>query len=233
MQNGAKIATILDSNIESRLLVTTPNIHTCADLDGKRVGIQSTKSTQTLLFIRYVEKNCPTIKPETIVLANESTRLVALVAGELDATTVNFAVIREFQRKDKTDIRTLVDFSQEFPKLRYASQVTRRDILEKYPETVKDFVRASLLARRKLQEPQFLREQIIKYLKQSPADAQDAAALILARPVWDLNGGWTPEGLQNTLDFYVESKVLEPGLTLNQIADLTPLNAVLGEIGRK
>jgi hypothetical protein len=57
--------------------------------------------------------------------------------------------------------------------------------------------------------------------------------MFLAREVWDLNGGLSDELLQVNIDFYVESGVLEPGMTPAQAADRSHLDAVLGEIGRK
>ena len=51
--------------------------------------------------------------------------------------------------------------------------------------------------------------------------------------LFDVNGGLDEEGVEFTLNFFTEAGVVEPGLTVDQIADLSHLEGVLEEIGRQ
>ena len=50
---------------------------------------------------------------------------------------------------------------------------------------------------------------------------------------WDPNGALTPDNIQFTLDFLAANTSLPAGLAVDDVADLSYLNAVLDEIGRQ
>lgn len=230
---GAKIRTILDDVNDTRVLVVAPGITTCQDLQGKKVAVAGTNSTQALLVKKYISTTCPEVKIELVVMASNSSRLIALAAGQVDAATVNLTEELGYEYSNKTKLNRLSGYSDLSKNLRGASQVIRLELIEKYPETAKDIVRALLQARRDLQDPQVLKEKAIQYLKMEPADAEILGKSFLEQKIWDLNGGYTPQILQRNLDFFVETGGVPEGLKVEQLADLTILNAVLDEIGRK
>lgn len=233
IEKGAKIVTILDDTADTRVLIAKRDIQKCADLNGKGVAVTSLTSTQTFMVYRYLEKNCPGTKIEPLVIPGSSARLAGLLTGQLDAASINLENLLKLQAQPNSGLHELVAFAVEFPTLRGASQVVRRDLLEKYPETAKDIIRANLLARRKIQEPDVLSDLFVKYLQMEPAEAQATAQVFLEHKVWDVNGGFTPENLQTSLDFFVAAGAIQPGLKTSDVADLSYLNAVLDEIGRK
>jgi hypothetical protein len=53
------------------------------------------------------------------------------------------------------------------------------------------------------------------------------------RSQWDPNGGITQDGFQSTIDFFTNSGAIDPGLTVDKALDLSYLNAVLDDIGRR
>jgi hypothetical protein len=55
----------------------------------------------------------------------------------------------------------------------------------------------------------------------------------LQAKVWSPNGGLTEENMQNTLSFYQDNLEMDMNLTVESVADLSHLNAVLDEMGRK
>lgn len=233
IQQGARLVSLVNGESNTLGIAAHANVTGCADLDGKRVAIASTTSTQGIMLNTYVKRNCPTAKFEPIIVAGSNNRLVALKGGQVDAATIDQTLVNELQREEQTDIHMVVHFNQEFPGLTGTSNVTRRELVEKYPETVKDVVRAILVARRKLQDPQVFAEQIVKYLDMKPDEARAEAQTYLDEKVWDLNGGYTFETLKSNIQFFVEAGTLKPGLTPNDVADLALLNAVVEEIGRK
>ena len=51
--------------------------------------------------------------------------------------------------------------------------------------------------------------------------------------IWDLNGGLTAGNIQDTIDFLVAIEKLPEGLGVEDVADLSYLEAVLEEMGRQ
>jgi ABC-type nitrate/sulfonate/bicarbonate transport system substrate-binding protein len=168
-----------------------------------------------------------------MVVAGANNRMIGLLAGQLSAAMLDMTQQLKMEREAETRAQILVIFSQEFPDLRTTSHFARRGFIEQYPETVKDFIKAMLEARRRLQDPKVLADQFVKYLKMDPDAASSAAETYLAQNVWDLNGTYTLDTLQNNIDFLVESGELPSGLDAAKVSDLSALNAVLDEIGRK
>jgi ABC-type nitrate/sulfonate/bicarbonate transport system substrate-binding protein len=233
IDKGASIVTILDDAAATRLLAAAPGIEQCGDLDGKKVATVNVNSVQTAMVNRYIEENCPGAAPEYLVVAGANNRMAGLLAGQVDAALLDMTQQLRMERDGETRAHVLVSFTEEFPTLKTNSHFARRDFLEQYPEAARDFVRAMLEARRSIQDPHVLSEQFVKYIKLEPVAASSAAETYLAHKVWDVNGALSPELLQENIDFLVELSGLAPGITPEEIADLSYLNAVLEEIGRR
>ena len=87
-------------------------------------------------------------------------------------------------------------------------------------------------ADRLVQDRQVLKEAIARYLP-NDASALGDADTYLARKAWDVNGGMNAERSQSTLAFLNEADLVPSGLQIDQLVDLSFLNAVLAKIGRK
>jgi hypothetical protein len=81
--------------------------------------------------------------------------------------------------------------------------------------------------------PQLLRDGIVKYLSIEPARAQELADAYLAAKIWDPNGGVSAEDIDYTVRLLRDGGILTADLELEDVADLSYLNAVLAEIGRQ
>jgi ABC-type nitrate/sulfonate/bicarbonate transport system substrate-binding protein len=233
IQEGAKIASLLDGSLNQASLVVTSNIRQCSDLDGKRVVVPSVTSNRALFLSKYIEKNCPAAKIEQVVIASQNNSLIAMTSGQVDGAVIDYSAMLAFEKKENAGIHALVRFLTEFPGLSGAHIVTRRDLLEQHPEVVQDFIRASLSARTRLQDPQVFEEQLVKYLKLEPDEAKASLLLFSPQDLWSMDGGLTTESIQINLDFLEEAGSIEPGLKPTDVADLAPLDAVLAELGRK
>lgn len=233
VKQGASIVTIMDLHRDTRLLVAAGEISQCADLHERRVGVSGMKSTATVLLMRYLERDCPGVEPEYLIIEGSHNRWAALLGGQLDATIVDLSDMIQFAGEGQGDLNALVVFSQQYPGLRTMGTVIRRDLANDFPETVKDIVRAMLLARRAIQDPEVLSAEMVKRLQMDPETARTAAETYLERDVWDVNGGYSLESVQDTIDFLVDTAALEPGLQVDDVADLSYLNTVLDEIGRQ
>jgi ABC-type nitrate/sulfonate/bicarbonate transport system substrate-binding protein len=109
-----------------------------------------------------------------------------------------------------------------------------RAFAEQHPEAVRAYIRALLLVHRAIRaNPAELQNGVVKFLGLDPKTAETIAQAYLARNLWDSNGGLTPADVQYSIDFFTKAKSVPEGLTVEGVADLSYLNAVLDEIGRK
>jgi ABC-type nitrate/sulfonate/bicarbonate transport system substrate-binding protein len=182
---------------------------------------------------RYIERHCPATNPALLVVAGENNRLAGLLAGELDAAIIDQDDLDDLAPARRADVSALVVFAEEFPGVTLDSFFARRELAEKYPATVKDWLRDLLEARRRIQDPKLLAEQFVARLGMTPDAAQKTAVACLERNFWDVNGRYTPAIVQRNIDFMSTATTQGPGLKASDVADLTFLNAVLDDIGRK
>lgn len=229
---GAPIFTFMDTFANTAMLVTRKDIQTCADLDGKSVAVPSVSAVQTAMVNAYVRENCPDVKPEIVIVRGGSNRMAALLSGQMDAAAQYIDGLIKLEHEKPGQFHALTVFAQEFPGLQITSHLVRREFAEQHPEMVKDVIRAMFTARRSLQEPQALREAIIKYLELEPDEAQEIADIYLEQGIWDVSGVYTLETVQANIDFFQEYSDLPPGLEAEDVADLSYYDAVLDEIGR-
>jgi ABC-type nitrate/sulfonate/bicarbonate transport system substrate-binding protein len=230
---GAPLVTFLDTAEIPFVLATTIEIQECADLDGRSVAISSMTSVSGAMFKAYVEGNCPDAKPNMLIVKRSNSRVAALLSGEVDAATLDHQDLAYLQGEEPGAYHALIVFADEFPGLQTNSYVMRTDFGEQYPEFVKDLIREVVTARRSLQDPQTLREEIINYLEVEPSEAQKLADLYLSRNTWDVRGEYTLDTVQATMDFLQEYGDLPPETEAKDAADLSYYEEVLDEIGRQ
>ena len=231
---GADARTIMEQVANVWLLIDKPEFQTCADLMGKRIAFTSNSSLNRALFDAYTQQHCPALKFEQLTISGSDTRAAALLAGELDATPLELADWIQLEQKAPKQFQVLVTFAQELPNLKTTGVHVRRAFAEKNALAVRDYVRAVLTVHRTIKtHPTELTNATVKFLKLDAPTAQTIAQAYLARNVWDVNGGLTREDVQYSVDFFTRTKSIPEGLTADAVADLSYLNAVLAEIGRK
>jgi NitT/TauT family transport system substrate-binding protein len=233
VSKGALNITFIDKHANTFMAITRKDIQTCADLVGKSVAIAGVSTVSGAMFDAYLERNCPDVKPEIVIVKGGSNRMAALLTGSVDVALQDVDDLIKIEREKPGQFHALTVFSQEFPGLQISSHVVRREFAEQHPEMVKDVIRALFAARRSIQDPQVLREAVIKYLDLEPDKAQQIAETYLAQKIWDASGVYTLEMVQATLDFLQEYGDLPPGLKAEDVADLSYYEAVLDEIGRQ
>ena len=234
VQKGATFRTIVGKSNMSFYLVTNNTIQTCQDLDGKAVGFANLASVGYIMFDKYIRDNCASIKPNILLVADSANRVVALGAGSMDGSYLEIEDWLGLKQKTPDKYKVFLDFGKQFPQIDYSTFSVNNDFAAKNPAMVQDFVRALVVADRQiLSDPQVLADEIVKQLKYSPDDASRLAKVYLNLHIWDANGALTPANLKATLDFLVDNGAVPKGATIDQLADLQYLNAVLAELGRK
>ena len=233
IEKGARIVEVIDDSVNPTILAVNSTIKKCADLQAKRVGVGNLGGGKTVMMSRYIERHCPGTVPDLLVVAGENNRLAGLLAGELDGAIMDEDDLEEIEPARQGEISALVVFADEFPGVTLDSFFTRRELAEKYPGIVRDWLRNLLTARRHIQDPKQLTDQLVARLGMTPAVAQKTAVACLERNFWDVNGRYTPAIVQQNIDFMSSATGSRPSLKAGDVSDLTFLNAVLDEIGRK
>lgn len=232
IHHGAPAFVLMDESAMTILVLAADDVRTCADLDGKTVGTGAIGGAYSTLMRAYVEKNCPSATPRYIAIPRAPNKLAALLSGQVAAIPVELYDYLELAPEQASRVHPLTWFADEFPGLTSISLFMRRGLATEYPETARDVVRAILQARRRIQDPDVLTNELITRLGLDPVKARTTAEAFLRRKVWNVNG-LTLESLQRNIDFYRRENILPPGLAARDVADLSYLNSVLDEIGRK
>jgi len=233
IEKGARIVEVIDDSVNPTILAVKSAIKKCADLQDKRVGVGNLGGGKTVMLNRYIARHCSGTVPDLLVVAGENNRLAGLLAGELDAAIMDEDDLEDIAPARQRDVSALVVFADEFPGVTLDSFFTRRELAERDPVTVKDWLRNLIEARRRIQDPKLLADQLVARLGMMPAVAQKTTVACLERNFWDLNGRYTPAIVQQNIDFMSPPTGQRRDLKAGDVSDLTFLNAVLDEIGRK
>jgi NitT/TauT family transport system substrate-binding protein len=215
--------------------VAIPEIRTCADLDGRRLAQHSEASVSKAMSDAYIAETCPSTKPQVLIIPNSRNRAAALLAGEIDATPLKLADFMQLEREAPGRFHTLTNFSEDLPDLKIIGLYVNRKFAEEHPAAVKDLVRALLTVHRQIKEdPEILIEAEGRYIESySPDLLPQITQAHLDINSWDANGGMTEDGVEYSLQFFVNAGKLEPGLTVADVAELSFLEEVLEEMGRE
>lgn len=231
---GADIRTISQFTSAATLLAGNAAIKSCGDLAGRRVGVPSISGLSPLLFRLYLTRHCPGTTPQLLVLPESAGRAAALMSGAIDAAMMPGEELIKIQRQSSVPFHIVMSNAGEFPEIQIDGLHIRREWAAQHREMVLDLLRAQLRAHRLINEsPQVLYEQAVKRLSLDPDTAKAIADTHLQTGIWDLNAGLTPETVQETINLLITERAVPPGTTAAQVADLSYLDTVLQEIGRR
>jgi ABC-type nitrate/sulfonate/bicarbonate transport system substrate-binding protein len=71
------------------LMVATADLTSCEALDGKNVAIQSREGTTGVLTLRWLEGECPSARPNIMIVPGSENRVAGLIARQLDASPID------------------------------------------------------------------------------------------------------------------------------------------------
>jgi ABC-type nitrate/sulfonate/bicarbonate transport system substrate-binding protein len=152
----------------------------------------------------------------------------------LDATSLELIDSVSVLEKGGGKFHTLVNYAQSLPQLETTGVHVRREFANQNPEQVRDYLKALLTVHRQIREnSKPLQDAAEKELKLDPAEAERFVKLYLENNIWDVNGGMTRDGVAYSVNFFVEGGSLPAELSADKVSDLSYLDAVLNEIGRK
>jgi ABC-type nitrate/sulfonate/bicarbonate transport system substrate-binding protein len=234
INKGSRVRTILGSVAATVIVAAKQEIKVCHELDGRPVALPSTSGVNPALLSEYLKQNCAGTAPKYLVIPDTAGRDAALLSGQVDAATFQSEELFRIEKKAPGKFHLLISLSQAFPQIQVDGVQVRQAWAEQHPEIVRDFIRAVLTANRQVQEtPAILYAESAKFLSLDPQSAKEIGDSYLQLKIWDANGSLTMNNVQYTIDFLTGIKSLPASLGAKDVADLSYLNDVLGEIGRK
>jgi ABC-type nitrate/sulfonate/bicarbonate transport system substrate-binding protein len=222
-QAGAPVKLIGDLAGNAWSLWVRDDVGSCEDLDGRRFGIFSQGSVATAMVKNWISQTCPGTEPEYLVLGDSSTRFAALTSGEIDGTALELADSLIIEESD--NLHELANFAEEFPELSPSTLYANADYIEGNPEAVQTFIDAVNEVDEQIREkPDYLAGLIRKHLPDTE-DIEGVARAYSERDLFDV-AALTPEGLEYTISFFEEAGSIGPGLTPEDAADLSFIEAL-------
>lgn len=230
---GASLRTIVEAN-GTWEVVTQHDIDNCRDLDGKGAAFGSTRGVNVAMFKQFIAKHCPGSEPHLVVISNSASRAAALMTGQVAAAQLEVQDVAHLERQAPGRFRPLLQAEKEFPDVVVVAYAVREEWARDHPDAVRAFIRAFVQSQRRLIDtPQRVRDEASARLSLDDGVVQTLAEAYRSRGLWEANGGLTSARIQTSIDFLTAARALPPGLTPDRVVDLSYLNAVLDEIGRR
>ncbi|MGH3760006.1 ABC transporter substrate-binding protein [Actinophytocola sp.] len=238
VSKGANLKAVVLRNANEWTVWGQQDISECADLDGKRLAIHSPGGDSTKMVERYVETTCPGTEPSYVVVSGSSNRLAALLANEIDASPLELSDAITLQSRGEGRYRQLASFAESLPDLYTDAIYVNGDFAEANPEAVTAFVRAVVEQHREIAgNPEYLVEIANTYVPDviDQSTVEEVARSYVELEIFPENAELTEEGLKYTMDFFGPdgTGATDKIMPVEEFADLTFLNEVLDELGRR
>lgn len=237
IQQGAPLKGVVEQAKNGWSVMAVNDVETCEDVDGMRTAIHSEGSVSTAMLRAWIQDTCPDIEPNYLVIPGSENRAAALMAGEIDVTPSELIDSIQINALRPGEFHRIANFGADLPNLKTGGFWVREEFAQENPDAVENFIRNILEVHRQISdEPDWFEEQVPRFLEM---DEEQLALLpeivdtLISVDNYPVNGGLTEESGQGTLDFFIDSGRLEPGLTAGDVYDLSYLNNVLDEIGRR
>ncbi len=228
IQRGAPLQIIGDVVANPWAIYADETVAECADLHGKPFGIFSEGSVATAMARQWIEAECPGTEPEYLVLGGSDIRLQALLAGEINATALSVEDIVVLEQEAPGGFNLLANFAERLPDLRPSTLYGNADFIEENPEATTAFLAAVAEQHEMINaDPQYLEEIVLEHLPETDeAVLEDVAQRYVEGGLFDV-GGLNESNLEFTINFFEEAGVIEPGLTPEDVADLSYVQAAV------
>jgi NitT/TauT family transport system substrate-binding protein len=235
-QQGGDIKIISSRVANEWTVYATKDIADCKALEGKKLAIHSEGAVSTAMVKNWVETECPGTKPNYLIVEGSQNRLAALLAGQIDASPLELADAIVLEQKGGDKYHVLTSLAETLPNLKPTTVYGNNDFMKKNPGTTAALINAQLAVHRKIAaDPAYFKQIILKHLPDTDQVTLDTVVQrYLDLKLFDVNGGISEDDINYTIDFFTKASGgdIKPGLTVDDVADLSYLNTVLDVIGR-
>lgn len=222
IKKGVPIKAVMTAYFPAYLLVAPTSVANAGQLDGKRVGIQS-KVSATTFYTDLALAKYPSVKPKTLIVPSSASRIQAMLAGQLDASVIQFADWLTMQKKAPGKFHILYDVAKANPNITDSVIFTSTKTIASSKDYVKSFLDAVRAEYAKLySNPSQLATDIMANVQgTTAAGAKELVKFAIGDRIWPADGGFTPDRITATINAIVSSKILSATdlPTLSQCCD--------------
>ena len=216
------------------LIAARGGIESAADLVGKRFGIGRIGSVDHLLSMKVLESaGVDTSKLELVGLGQPQARAQALLADQIDATTMSIGTYTAIDDDPAVGILIGVDAYYRAAPILSKVNIVRTEVLAERGDEVEAVIEAITLASRDFAADP---GRWVSAMKTARPDVPEADLVLLSEAFvgsWSVDGGITRPELEEAQAWLHEGEDfagIDPA-PLDAWADLGPVEAVLAKIG--
>lgn len=224
IEQGAPIQIVAEAVGNQWAVYGSEDLTACDDLAGEPVGIFSEGAVATAMVREWVTQECAAGEPEYLVIGGSDVRAQALLSGEIEATALSVEDVVTLEEAGDADFSLLVDFAETLPDLHPQTVYANTEFLDGSQESAQAFITALLDVHEQINaDPSHLVDLASTHLDQEPDEtAQAIAEAYVDAGLFDA-GGLTQEGMQGTVDFFVDAGVVGE-LDAESVANLSLLD---------
>lgn len=216
-------------------MVVQPNIRSCQDLRGKKIGTPGGVGAYTEVMVRAVLQSCG-LTPRDVQYINIATgaRVPALLTGQIDAMPLHVDQVYDIT-KQKPSMRILVYLADLLPKGWYAAYVTLGDVVRTDAALLGNAVMALVEANRFIYDnPEETLDIAVKYTKVDRDILRRAYNDYVRRGMWPVNEGLHRDLVEDGLDTEVRVGNIPASNTLRyeDLVQISFLRAAMTKLGR-
>lgn len=229
IQQGAPIKLVGDAVGYGHAVFASTDIVECADLEGRRVGVHSAAAVGTAVLKYWINKTCPGVEPEYLIIGGADVRYLALTSGEIDATLLPLVEVIQLEAEQPGAFNRLANLGEEIQDIRPAPIYGNAPWMEANRAATELFFEVMAEEYDKVNaDPQYLVDITAEYWPEALPEGLELeiATQYVEGGLFDLTA-LTPETMQSTIDFFEENGVTQPGLTVEDVADFSYLDAVM------
>lgn len=234
VQKRAKISLILEERPSEFILIARKGITKCNELSGKVYAIHSTSSPYAVTSAKWMMDRCGA-KTKNIVIAGGENRVAALMNGQIDATFVQLSDWINLNNQRPGEFPIVMRFGEELEGLMGGVMYANIPWLEKHKEVATEYVAEVLRDIREIAtNPKPLEAVAKKFQTEEEFKTfpQTYEAYMKDLGGFPRNGGLTRERVQSSIELFTGLGLIKPGLTVEQVANLSILDGALKKIGK-
>ncbi|HLI26747.1 MAG TPA: ABC transporter substrate-binding protein [Chloroflexota bacterium] len=211
IQAGAPIKAIGTYAPKLSVVITTaPDIHTVADLKGRRIGIQDVGGFNEVMARLLLQSAGLTQRDVQYVSIATANRVPALINGQVDATVLHidqyYAAISQ-----KPDLVNLAQMWEVVPDWWYSAFVSNETTIREKREALVRFLTAVIKAQRTLYlDPQAVKPIAVEETRRKPEEVERAYEDLVRGGVWNVNDGMPRHMIEYTVEKEAEVGIIKP-----------------------
>ncbi len=217
----------------SQSMLVQPDIKSCKDLKGRKIGIQEVGAFNEVIS-RAVLASCGlTPKDVQYIFVSTKGRVAGLLTGQIDTAIlhVDQAIVA---KKKKPDLNILVNLWETLPKWLYAVYIAPEKQINENRQLYIDIMAALIKANRFIYNNKAKTTDIaVKYTQQAPDAVGQTYDLLANAGAWPVNEGLPKDMVEWTINRQVELGTIkaQEKPTYEKFVDLPVMESALSKAG--